>query len=60
MFIAIYSMFISLDVDIFFIPKGANVDARDYSGRRPKDYLKRNAMPSVKSTFTTSFSLINR
>ncbi|XP_028391858.1 ankyrin repeat, SAM and basic leucine zipper domain-containing protein 1-like [Dendronephthya gigantea] len=27
----------------------ACVDARDNSGKRPKDYLKRNAMPSVKN-----------
>lgn len=27
---------------------GANVDARDHSGKKPKDYLHRNAMPSVK------------
>jgi hypothetical protein len=30
--------------------EGASIDARDHSGKRPKDYLKRNAMPSVKST----------
>ncbi|CAB3998980.1 Ankyrin repeat domain-containing SOWAHC [Paramuricea clavata] len=28
---------------------GASIDARDHSGKRPKDYLKRNAMPSVKN-----------
>ena len=35
-------------VDHISFTEGASVDVRDYSGKRPKDYLRRNAMPSIK------------
>ena len=54
-------MFYSTSFSDFYVRflKGANVDARDYSGKRPKDYLKRNAMPSVKSEFTTKYNFFS-